>query len=262
MAHSSLAKLYIGDNPNYSNSSYRTGKNLIVLHHMAGILTPQQCNNALRSRRGSIHYAIGNDGTIGWGIDENEVAWHAGNWPINQRSIGIEISDSAIGGDWPISNAALNSTIRVVADIAKRNNMGKLVNGKNIGYHSMYAATTCPGPDVKGKFQYIIDEANKINGGGPAPTPTPTPTPKDKFLPAKGYWGPGDNDKRVGQIASFMRRVFPAYTSAKALGPYYGPYLKSSILQFQKRTGMSRVDCDGCVGPLTLAKLRSYGAPF
>lgn len=99
-------------------------------------------------------------------------------------------------------------------------------------------------------------------GGSPAPAPTPTPTPKDPFLPAKGYWGPGDNDPKVAQISAFMRRVFPAYTSAKALGPYYGPYLKSSILQFQKRTGMSRADCDGCVGPKTLAKLRSYGFPY
>lgn len=262
MAHSPLATQYIGANKNFSGPSYRTGKNLIVLHHMAGILTPTQCNNALKGRGGSIHYAIGNDGSIGWGIDEDEVAWHAGNWPINQRSIGIEISNSAIGGDWPISDAALNSTIKVVADIAKRNNMGTLVNGKNIGYHSMYAATACPGPYVKGKFQYIIDEANKINGGQPGPSPTPTPTPTDPFLPSKGYWGPGDNDKRVGQIASFMRRVFPAYTSAKALGNYYGPYIKSSILEFQKRTKMSKVDCDGCVGPKTLAKLRSYGFPY
>lgn len=263
MAHSNLATQYIGDNKNQSGAGYRTGKNLIVLHHMAGILTPQQCNNALRGRGGSIHYAVGNDGAIGYGVDEDNVAWHAGNWPINQRSIGIEISNSAIGGDWPISDAALNATIKLVADIAKRNNMGKLVNGQNIGYHSMYAATACPGPYVKGKFQYIIDEANKINGGGPAPTPTPpAPTPKDKFLPAKGYWGPGDNDKRVGYIASFMRRNYPAYTSAKALGPQYGPYLKASILEFQKRVGMSKKDCDGCVGPKTLAELRKRGFAY
>lgn len=260
MAHSSLATQYIGENKNYSNPSYRTGKNLIVVHHMAGILTPVQCNNALRGRSGSIHYAIGNDGAIGWGIDEDEVAWHAGNWPINQRSIGIETSNSAIGGDWPVSDAAFDSLCKLVADIAKRNGMGTLVSGKNIGYHSMYASTACPGPTLKARFQELIDTANKINGGQPTPTPTPTPT--DPFLPAKGYWGPGDNDPKVAQIASFMRRVFPAYTSSKALGPQYGPYLKSSILEFQKRTKMSKADCDGCVGPLTLAKLRSYGAPF
>ena len=254
MAHSPLAKQYIGDNKNYSGSSYRTGKNLIVIHHMAAVLTPVQCNNALKGRGGSIHYAIGNDGTIGYGVDENNVAWHAGNWPINQKSIGIETSNSAIGGDWPVSQAAFNSLCKLVADIAKRNNMGTLVSGKNIGYHSMYAATACPGPTLKAKFQELINTANKINGG--------QPTPKDKFLPAKGYWGPGDNDKRVGQIASFMRREFPSYTSAKALGNYYGNYLKASILEFQKRTRMAKKDQDGCVGPKTLAKLRSYGFPY
>lgn len=256
MGHSSLATQYIGDNKNQSGSGYRTGKNLIVLHHMAGILTPVQCNNALKGHGGSIHYAIGNDGTIGYGVDENNVAWHAGNWPINQRSIGIEVSNSAIGGDWPVSEAAYEATIRLIADIAKRNNMGKLVVGQNFGYHGMYASTACAGPTLIGRMQNIADAVN-----GSQPTP-PGPTPKDPFLPAKGYWGPGDTDPKVAQIASFMRRVFPAYTSAKALGPIYGPYLKASILEFQKRTGMSRVDCDGCVGPKTLAKLRSYGAPF
>lgn len=257
MAHSPLAKVYIGENKNYSGPGYRTGKNLIVLHHMAGILTPQQCNNALKGRGGSIHYAIGNDGTIGWGIDENEVAWHAGNWPINQRSIGIEVSNSALGGDWPVSEAAYESAIKLIADIAKRNNMGKLVVGKNFGYHGMYASTACAGPTLISRMQNIADAVN-----GSQPTPPTPPAPKDKFLPAKGYWGPGDNDPKVGQIASFMRRMFPAYTSAKALGPYYGPYLKASILEFQKRTRMAKKDQDGCVGPKTLAKLRSYGFPY
>ena len=94
MAHSPLASQYIGENKNYSSPSYRTGINLICLHHMAGILTPQQCNNALKGRGGSIHYAIGNDGTIGWGIDENEVAWHAGNWPINQKSVTQKLEEN------------------------------------------------------------------------------------------------------------------------------------------------------------------------
>lgn len=143
MAHSSLASMYIGENPNYSNPSYRVGPNLLCLHHMAGVLTPTQCNNALKNGKASIHYAIGNDGTIGWGIDENEVAWHAGNWPINQRSIGIEISNSAIGGDWPVSEAAFNSAVKLVAEIAKRRGFGKLVAGQNIGYHQMYCSTTC-----------------------------------------------------------------------------------------------------------------------
>lgn len=87
------------------------------------------------------------------------------------------------------------------------------------------------------------------------PTPTPTPTP-GSFFPPKGYFGPGDTSANIGKIASFMRRMFPAYTSSKALGNYYGPYITASIKEFQRRTGL---EADGCVGPLTLAKLKQYG---
>lgn len=79
---------------------------------------------------------------------------------------------------------------------------------------------------------------------------------KKNFLPEKGYWKEGDCDERIGYLASFMRNKFPAYTSVKALGNYYGKNLKSSITQFQKRTGLYP---DGCVGPRTYAELKKYG---
>ena len=87
------------------------------------------------------------------------------------------------------------------------------------------------------------------------PQPTPTPTPSS-FFPPKGYFSEGDTSPNVGKIASFMRRMFPIYTSEKALGNYYGKYIISSIKEFQRRTGL---EADGCVGPLTLAKLKQYG---
>ena len=76
------------------------------------------------------------------------------------------------------------------------------------------------------------------------------------FLPAKGYWGLGDKDERIASLALFMRQNFPTYTSAKALGPEFGKYLRSAIINFQKRTGLS---ADGYVGKLTYAKLKEYG---
>lgn len=85
---------------------------------------------------------------------------------------------------------------------------------------------------------------------------TADPTPTTGFLPAKGYWGFGDTDARVGQLSSFMRKTFPAYTNVKALGNYFGPYLKAAVTEFQKRTGLQ---ADGNVGPKTYAKLRQYG---
>ena len=77
-----------------------------------------------------------------------------------------------------------------------------------------------------------------------------------KFLPTKGYWAIGDKDSRVGDLAAFMYKTFPAYTSKKALGNYYGNYIASAIKEFQRRTGLYP---DGCVGQLTYNKLKQYG---
>lgn len=81
-------------------------------------------------------------------------------------------------------------------------------------------------------------------------------TSQKSFLPAKGYWAKYDEDDRVAYLARFMRNNFPAYTSAKALGPIYGDYLAKSISEFQRRTNLYP---DGMTGPKTYAKLKEYG---
>jgi hypothetical protein len=40
--------------------------------------------------QGSAHYVVCLDGTVIQTVPEHDIAWHAGNWPINQESIGIE----------------------------------------------------------------------------------------------------------------------------------------------------------------------------
>lgn len=163
---------------NYSGPEARTNITAITIHHMAGVLSAQQCGGIFQQpgRNGSAHYGIGINGEIAWYVDENCVAWTNSNWPSNQTSITIENSNSSLGGDWPVSDATLNSLIKLVADIAKRNGLGKLEPGKNLTWHSMFASTTCPGPYLLARMQYIADEANKINGQGPAPAPAPTPS--------------------------------------------------------------------------------------
>lgn len=84
---------------------------------------------------------------------------------------------------------------------------------------------------------------------------TSTPAPKG-FLPAKGYWTKGDNDTRIAEEASFLRKTFPAYTPASALGSYYGNNLFNAVKEFQRRTGLV---ADGSTGPKTYAMLKKYG---
>ena len=78
----------------------------------------------------------------------------------------------------------------------------------------------------------------------------------NSFFGSKGWFGLGDKHENIGKIATFMRKTFPAYTSEKALGNYYGENIKSAIKEFQKRTGL---EADGNVGPITLKKLKEYG---
>lgn len=87
-------------------------------------------------------------------------------------------------------------------------------------------------------------------------TPVVKWTTQKGFLPDKGYWCIGDYDERVGKLADFMYKSFPAYTKKAALGCYYGKYLSASIAEFQRRTGLYP---DGMTGPKTYAMLKKYG---
>ena len=145
----------------------RSGRKIeqICLHHMAGRLTAEQCGKIFQKvgRYGSSHYGIGYDGRIGQYVDESDTAWTNSNWDSNCKSVTIETSDN--DNSWYVNDTTLNSLIKLVADIAKRNNLGTLVPGKNLTWHSMFTSTTCPGDYLRSKMQYIADEANKINCG-------------------------------------------------------------------------------------------------
>ena len=219
MAKSSLATLII---PAYSGN-YTKGRTTkiseIAIHHMAGVMTAEQCGKLWQKvgRKGSSTYGIGNDGTIANYVDENDTAWCNSNWASNCRAVSIEVSNSSTGGDWLVSSQALNSLIKLVADVAKRNNLGTLVKGKNVTWHSMYTATTCPGNYLLSQMDYIVAEANKINNNSYNVPSTAT----NNFLPARGYFKKGDKHPNVAKIADFMYKTFPAYTSKNALGDYY-----------------------------------------
>ena len=64
----------------------------------------------------------------------------------NCRAVTIETSNSGGAPEWPVSDTTFQTLVTLVADIARRNGLGKLVKGKNLTWHSMYAATACPGP--------------------------------------------------------------------------------------------------------------------
>lgn len=167
MSKSSLTQIVVpADDGNYTKG--RSGRSIeaITIHHMAGRLTAEQCGRIFQTkgRYGSSHYGVGYDGSIANYVDEEDTAWTNSNWDSNCKSVTIETSDN--DNSWYVNDTTLNALIKLVADIAKRRGLGKLVPGKNLTWHSMFTNTTCPGDYLRSKMQYIADEANKINNEG------------------------------------------------------------------------------------------------
>lgn len=166
MSKSSLIDITVpASTNNYSKGRSGRKIEMIVLHHMAGVLSAKRCGELFQNpnRKASSNYGIGYNGEIALYVDEDNTSWANSNWDSNCKSVTIETSNDKTGGDWHVSDFTLISLIKLVAEIAKRNNLGKLVKGKNLTWHQMYAKTACPGPYLLSKLDYICEEANKIN---------------------------------------------------------------------------------------------------
>lgn len=92
----------------------------------------------------SAHYVV-SEGRITQICHDYDTAYHAGNWNINCRSIGIECRPEATAGD-----------IATVAELVRRirSEWGNLP----ITVHSDYFPTACPG-----RYHQLIDRINQLS---------------------------------------------------------------------------------------------------
>lgn len=167
MGYSKLAT-YKKFSPNCTKPRQKKIKKIIP-HHMAGKLTVEACGEifAKRSRNASSNYGIDSDGRIAVYVDENNRAYTTSD-PVDHEAVTIEVANSKTGGNWPVSDEALDALIDLCVDICKRNGIKKLNytgdKSGNLLMHKWYAATACPGPYLASKFPYIEQEVNKRLG--------------------------------------------------------------------------------------------------
>ena len=206
---SSLAKeTYLAHQNNYSKG--RAGKSICKFtpHIMAGILTGKQCAVNIfgkSDRYASANYCIGNAGDIVCNVYEEDRAWTSSSPSNDNQAITVEISNSEVGGDWPISDAAWNSLVALAVDVCKRYNFRLEFDGTPNGsltYHSMFKNTTCPGNYLKNKMQELADTVNRILDEDSKPTPTPEPS----------------TNRKVGEVVK-INGVYTASNSTKKLNP-------------------------------------------
>ena len=165
MSNSTLVTYrHITKHKNSGRGKHRIQK--IFVHHMAGNLTVKQCGNVFDTRQASAHYGV-NGSAIGQYVDEADTAWHCGNFSWNQKSIGIELAnDAGAKGNWHVADSTINTAIRLIADICRRNGIPKLVytgdmNG-NLCMHRWVCSTSCPGPYLATQFRRIEVGVNNI----------------------------------------------------------------------------------------------------
>lgn len=171
MSNSTLVtKWWPADKSNYTAG--RNGYKIrgIVIHHAASTsLNSIGTVFSNPGRNGSAHYGVG--GTeIHQYVPEIDAAWHCSNWYGNMNTVGIETTNSTGAPDWKVSDTTFDTLCRLVADIAKRNGLGKLYYNPNEDYpllsgHKDWqgASTACPGPYLYPRLQEICDRANAIN---------------------------------------------------------------------------------------------------
>ena len=159
----------------FNSGPRKSGKvSKITIHHMAGVGTAESCGKIFITpgRNASSNYGIGNDGRVGLYVPENWRAWTSSNRENDDVAVTIEVSNSATGDPWPISEAAYEKLILLCADICKRNNIPRVnYTGRPDGIittHRMFARTACPGPTIMKLLEdgTIVNDINKAISGG------------------------------------------------------------------------------------------------
>ena len=123
---------------NYTSGRDGTAIDRIVIHYIVGTLAAADATFANSSSGVSAHYGIG-EGSLHQYVSELNTAWHAGNFPMNQRSIGIEHSASP-------DRAPSESTYEISIDLCTQlcQDYG-LDPQTQIIPHNLVVATACPG---------------------------------------------------------------------------------------------------------------------
>lgn len=188
---------YVRLSPN--NSGERTHSiDTITIHCVVGQLSVESIGSifAPSSRQASSNYGVGYDGRIGMYVEEKNRSWCSSNRANDQRAITIEVASDTTH-PYAVNSAAYEATIKLVADICKRNNIKKLmwkadksligqVDKQNMTAHRWFDAKACPGDYLYERFGDIANRVNQILGStSDADKPSKDIPPADPGDPKK-----------------------------------------------------------------------------
>lgn len=259
MSNSSLVE-YTRISPN-KTSPRNKAIDTITIHCVAGNVSIEAIGSvfAPESRQASSNYGVGTDGRIGMYVEEKDRSWCTSSGANDHRAITIEVSNNG-GADtgWSVSDKALASLIKLVADICTRNSIKKLiwkadksligqVDKQNLTVHRWFANKACPGNYLYEKHSYIVTEVNKILSGGSSSFVTDTFAATDALA---NY--PVLRKGNIGAFVKILQTRLNAHGAALTVDSSFGNLTLTAVKAFQTKKNLLS---DGVVGSLTWAAL-------
>lgn len=169
-----IAEFVQCDGRNYTKGRRGSAIDYIVVHYTG---TDASARNNLvyfstHDAQASAHYFIDRDGTLRQSVSESDIAWHAGKWAMNCRSIGIE--NVSAGEDF--TEAQIETLTALVRALMAKYG----IPADHVIRHYDVTGKLCPAPYVdSAKWEALH---SRITAGS-------TPAPKDEWVQAgDGRW--------------------------------------------------------------------------
>lgn len=233
----------------------------VIVHHWAG--TAGGIQRLVHSAdKASSNYIIA-DGQIIGSVEEERRAWTSGSLAADSPSITIEVQNSKVGGEWPVSDANFRALVRLIADIADRYGWSPLTSSHVRG-HREFAATSCPGPYLWSRRAQIIREAQAARGGKvskPSKPSTGGSKHRSGKVPGTGITVTADGLFGRWTKTAYQERLKAAGYPTGATLHADGDFGRFSILaeqQWLRAKGQRGHAIDGDRGPYTIRSLQAW----
>jgi hypothetical protein len=225
--------------------------NGVVIHHVAGTNGLGYVANE-NTRNSHPTYHIASSGAVTGIVNPDRRPYSTGGTP-DPNAVTFEIDNSSAGGDWPISEAALDALIDVIVYHASQSPRAGKGFAKNlpavkqseffIAWHSQYKATACPGPFIMSRLDYIVDQCSKRASGVTPPKPAAPVASK----PTKPRLTSSLRRGSTGANVRYLQSVLGLKVDGQ-----FGPITDRAVRTFQ---AANKLKVDGIVGPITWGRL-------